>query len=122
MLFCEEFLCFKTTPCRHMPLLVHNTSLRKDRSAIIGEGKVLPLDMANLPEAELRAKLTDAFERYIQKMVVRVTTDVESFTRPPSEFRCDWAEGVCIYIYIYIYIHIYIHIFIYMYILHYIYI
>ena len=22
-LFCREFLCFNTTPCRHMPILVH---------------------------------------------------------------------------------------------------
>ena len=22
-LFCKEFLCFNTVPCRHMPLLVH---------------------------------------------------------------------------------------------------
>jgi len=69
-------------------------SLKKPRSEIIGEGKILAPEHLHATEAELRVKLTEAFDRYIQKMLMRVTTTVESFTKPPSEFRCDWADSV----------------------------
>ena len=32
------------------------------------------------------------FERYLQKMLSRVITPLESFTRSPAEFRCSWAQ------------------------------
>ena len=36
MLFCKEFLCFNTMPCRHMPLLVHFRDLASLAPQIAG--------------------------------------------------------------------------------------
>ena len=34
----------------------------------------------------------DLFERYLQKMLSRVITPLESFTRAPGDFSCTWAQ------------------------------
>lgn len=68
--------------------------LGQGRAELIGPGKVLPTDMEGAADDELRSKLVEMFEHYLQKMFARVVTDVESFTKPPSEFRCAWADGI----------------------------
>lgn len=65
----------------------------RDRCEIIGGGKVLGPEMAGHSDNELRVKLMETFEHYMQKMLARVVTPVESFTRAPVEFCCPWAEG-----------------------------
>merc|ERR1712107_511729 len=42
----------------------------------------------------MRAKLYETFEHYLNKMVARVIMSVESFTRPPVEFQCEWADSL----------------------------
>lgn len=67
---------------------------KEDTSQFVGEGKVLGPEMATASQEEVKAKLAENFDRYITKMLARVVTSVDSFTRPPSEFRCAWADGV----------------------------
>jgi len=61
---------------------------------IVGPGRILAADMQGASPQDLQEKLTQMFERYLQKMLARAVTDLESFTRPPFEFRCSWADRI----------------------------
>lgn len=66
--------------------------MQRGRSEIIGEGKLLSSDMEDASDEELTKKLQELFSRYLQKILARVVTPLDSFTRPPEEFRCSWAD------------------------------
>jgi len=61
---------------------------------VVGPGRILAADMQGASPQELQEKLTEMFERYLQKMLARAATDLESFTRPPLDFRCSWADQI----------------------------
>jgi len=50
--------------------------------------------MAEASDEVLQKKVQDLFERYLQKMLSRVITPLESFTRPPGDFSCTWAQDL----------------------------
>jgi len=69
------------------------TQLSRGRASVIGHGKALGPELADAPDDQVLAKLVDTYEHYLKKMVARVVTPVESFTKAPAEFRCDWADA-----------------------------
>lgn len=68
--------------------------LAKGRDAVVGVGKALGPALTTASDSELREAAYGVFERYLQKMLARVVTPLESFTSPPEEWRCAWADGI----------------------------
>ncbi|CAE7794103.1 phyA, partial [Symbiodinium necroappetens] len=67
--------------------------LARGRESIVGEGKLLPSEEAHgASDEQLKSKLLDLFERYLQKMLSRVITPLDTFTKPPEAFGCSWAR------------------------------
>ncbi|CAK9006227.1 unnamed protein product [Durusdinium trenchii] len=76
-------------------LLPYNASpVEIAQADIIGEGKLLGSDMAHASDETLQAKVQDMFERYLQKMLSRVITPLDSYTRAPEDFACSWARDL----------------------------
>ena len=73
--------------------LIFQDTLTTDKD-IIGEGKLLGSDMAHASDETLQAKVQDMFERYLQKMLSRVITPLDSYTRAPEDFACSWARDL----------------------------
>ncbi|CAE7258146.1 phyA [Symbiodinium sp. CCMP2592] len=67
--------------------------LARGRESIVGEGKLLPAEEAHgASDEQLKSKLLELFERYLQKMLSRVITPLDTFTKPPEAFGCSWAR------------------------------
>eukprot|EP00439_Symbiodinium_sp_Y106_P076076 s270_g15.t1 len=67
--------------------------LARGRESIVGEGKLLPSEEAHgASDEQLKSKLLELFERYLQKMLSRVITPLDTFTKPPEAFGCSWAR------------------------------
>lgn len=69
-------------------------TMARPRAQIVGDGQLLGPEMAGATDGEVRAKLVVSFEHYLNKMLARVITPVDSFTRPAAEFESRWAEGL----------------------------
>lgn len=59
---------------------------------LTGPGKLLGPEAIGAPPEQIRSLLVDSFENYLNKLLARVITTVESFTQPPENFRNAWAD------------------------------
>lgn len=70
-------------------------NLGRPRAEIVGDGKLLgPEVAADTSDAQLHVLLVQSFEHYLNKMLARVITPVESFTKAPEDFTNPWADRV----------------------------